>query len=394
MADSLQPKPSEGTSTQEATRPLTQPANVFVCYRRHDTGGRAGRLFDNLKAHLPGRVFMDLDRDSIAPGVSYIDAIEEALGSCQVLIAVIGRQWLTVTDKHGRRRIDDPDDELRLELTRALKRKIRVIPVLVDSAELPTEEERPHGLEMLWPLQSIHVSDDGWHADLVPLLQAIDGLLPQPVPPTSVEPETPPALPPPRWRNLIHWVGKVMGLCLAAAPLLLASLIPFPIARAIPVSAVGLGVLAAALSSFAAERGSTRVVRRRLRYSLVAVVAGLISVFVLKESFTMPVRVGSTWINVLIGPGAPREPLAGCPCEKLEAECFRRHPHVDRVKACWGDLALGRVLFDSAYLILTVGWGGVIGLIGMPRRAPAAMRKAPPRRSRPRTSKAVGSLPT
>ena len=91
---------------------------IFISYRRDDSAGYAGRLFDNLSAHFgKDQIFMDIDR--IEPGEDFVQVIETAVGSCDVLIALIGRHWLTVTDGTVRR-LDNPNDFVRLEIAAAL----------------------------------------------------------------------------------------------------------------------------------------------------------------------------------------------------------------------------------------------------------------------------------
>jgi TIR domain len=102
---------------------------VVISYRRQETSGMAGRLYDRLAARFgDDQVVMDLD--TIALGVDFAEVITQAVGTCQVLLASIGPRWLTATDEGGRRRLDDPDDIVRLEIAAALERDIRVIPIL------------------------------------------------------------------------------------------------------------------------------------------------------------------------------------------------------------------------------------------------------------------------
>src|SRR6185503_5625259 len=113
--------PREAAMNPAQGKPRTQSANIFINYRREDSAGHAGRLFDALNDHFEGRLFMDVD--NLDPGTDFIVAIEEAVGSCEALTVVIGQEWLTATDKTGRRRLDDPGDFVRLELESALARK-------------------------------------------------------------------------------------------------------------------------------------------------------------------------------------------------------------------------------------------------------------------------------
>jgi hypothetical protein len=93
------------------------------------------------------KIFMDVD--NLDPGVDFFEAIEASVGSCDVLIAVIGKRWLISSDEEGRRRLDNPDDLVRLEIAAALKRNIRVIPVLVDGALMPRSSDLPDDLKLL-----------------------------------------------------------------------------------------------------------------------------------------------------------------------------------------------------------------------------------------------------
>ena len=118
---------------------------IFISYRRDETAYPAGWLYDRLADHYGGgQVFKDVD--SIELGDDFVQVITRAVGSCDVLLALIGEQWLTITDEHGRRRLDDPDDFVRLEIEAALTRNVRVIPILVDGARMPRADELPPSL--------------------------------------------------------------------------------------------------------------------------------------------------------------------------------------------------------------------------------------------------------
>jgi Tol biopolymer transport system component/tetratricopeptide (TPR) repeat protein len=118
------------------------PGRIFISYRRQETAWPAGRLYDVLVEHFPSeQVFKDVD--NIDPGEDFVERITAAVESCDVLLALIGPQWLTITNKKGQRRLDDPEDYVRLEIETALTRKIRVIPILVDEAQMPGADELP-----------------------------------------------------------------------------------------------------------------------------------------------------------------------------------------------------------------------------------------------------------
>jgi hypothetical protein len=123
---------------------------VFISYRREDTGPYAGRLRDRLSNHFgAAQVFRDIDR--INPGERFPQVIEAAVGSCDAFLAVIGPEWLSITDENGDRRLDQPDDYLRQEVAAALERaNVLVIPVLIGATKMP-EAESCRGRWRRWP---------------------------------------------------------------------------------------------------------------------------------------------------------------------------------------------------------------------------------------------------
>ena len=149
---------------------------IFISYRREDSSGYAGRIFDRLRdAFGTNRVFMDVS--AIEPGVDFVEAIDHAVGSCAVLIVVIGKKWLTCTDAAGRRRLDDPQDFIRLETATALRRNIRVIPVLVQAADMPRDEDLPEELKKLARRQATEISDSHWDTDMGQLIVTLRGIV-------------------------------------------------------------------------------------------------------------------------------------------------------------------------------------------------------------------------
>src|SRR5262245_21679622 len=112
---------------------------IFISYRRDDTQHVAGRLSDRLQQHFD--VFMDVE--SMDPGVDVDTAIDTAVSGTDVLLVLIGRTWLNSLDDDGNRRLDDPNDYVVREVAGALERATRVIPVLVDGAEMPERKDLP-----------------------------------------------------------------------------------------------------------------------------------------------------------------------------------------------------------------------------------------------------------
>jgi hypothetical protein len=164
---------------------------IFLNYRRKDTEDTAGRLFDSLCAHFGDeRVFMDID--DIPPGVDFDEVVHEAVGKCDVLLALIGPTWLTMVDEHGRRRLDDPADFVRIELQTALQRDIRVVPVLIHDVAMPKADDLPDGLQRLTHKQALGLSNTRWKYDLGKLIEALESVRPGRVYPSDVlRPELP-----------------------------------------------------------------------------------------------------------------------------------------------------------------------------------------------------------
>lgn len=136
--------------------PDAGPAGIFISYRRADAGWPARWLTDQLAEHF-GRGVVFQDVDSIRPGDDFGAEIEAAVGACSVLLALIGPQWLTAKSDIGRR-LDDPQDWVRLEVEAAIKRDIRVIPVLVDGAKMPIADELPPSLRGLARKQAVSLN--------------------------------------------------------------------------------------------------------------------------------------------------------------------------------------------------------------------------------------------
>jgi len=145
---------------------------IFVSYRREDSSGYAGRLFDSLRPHL-GRDHIYMDVVANEPGIDFVKTIEAALKACRVLIVLIGKKWVNLTDASGRRRLDNPDDFVRLEVAAAIKRGARIIPVLVGGATMPNAPQLPSELKGLTRFQALEISDSRWDYDLGRLVEIL-----------------------------------------------------------------------------------------------------------------------------------------------------------------------------------------------------------------------------
>jgi hypothetical protein len=146
---------------------------VFISYRQQDSPGHARGLYDRLVKHFgPHQVFMDM---GIHPGEDFPRRINKALARCDVLLAVIGRNWSDVRDGRGRLRLDDPNDYLRIEIETALRRRdVAVFPVLVAGARMPEEDELPGELCALASIQAHELADGRrWDGDVDFLADAV-----------------------------------------------------------------------------------------------------------------------------------------------------------------------------------------------------------------------------
>ena len=161
---------------------------IFICYRRDDTAGHAGRLYDHLRAHFgDDQVFIDIN--AIDPGVEYPKLIDSTLGSIDVALVLIGRRWLDARDPSGGRRLDDPEDMVRMEISAALNRDdVLVIPVLVQGATMPHPNELPPDIAGLARRNALEISDARWDFDADRLARALRG--------TALEDGTPAAAAP------------------------------------------------------------------------------------------------------------------------------------------------------------------------------------------------------
>jgi hypothetical protein len=145
---------------------------IFISYRRDDTEGYAGRLFQDLCERFgKDSVFMDVA--GIEPGRDFRRVIEQQVASCGVLLALIGKGWLTAADEKGERRLNDARDFVRLETASALKRDIPVIPVLVQQATMPRADELPEDLKDLAFRNSVELSHARWDSDVELLVAAL-----------------------------------------------------------------------------------------------------------------------------------------------------------------------------------------------------------------------------
>jgi len=196
---------------------------VFISYRREETAGHAGRLYDAMVTRFgEGKVFMDID---MAPGIDFVERITQAVGACRVLLVIMGPRWATASDGKESARIADPEDFVRLEIETALRNpEVAVIPLLVAGARMPDPKDLPEALRPLTRHNALELSDQRWRYDVGRLMSALEGLLPEAEVHDAVVPR-PPSEPSPA-RLLIEGV-VVAGIIAAAVTQFLDSIDPF-----------------------------------------------------------------------------------------------------------------------------------------------------------------------
>ncbi|HZI76322.1 MAG TPA: TIR domain-containing protein, partial [Gemmatimonadales bacterium] len=156
--------------------PSLSSGGIFLSYRRQDAAPYARLLKSQLSDRFPDAdVFMDLD--SIEAGLDFAEVIRDAVGSCTVLVALIGHRWATVTDEEGHRRLDNLDDYVRFEVQTALERGVRVIPVLVDGAKPLRQQQLPSELQKLARLNALELTYGRYDYDANRLLDTIQRVL-------------------------------------------------------------------------------------------------------------------------------------------------------------------------------------------------------------------------
>jgi len=149
-----------------------RPNSVFLSYRRADSAGYAGRLYECLAASLgKGRVFIDVD--SIPYGADFVEAIKRTLQNCQVVLVMIGPGWLNARDEGGKLRLAQAEDPVRVEIVTALATKVQVIPILVGGASMPSEKALPEGLKALHRRNAITLSDRRFNLDVQDLIKSL-----------------------------------------------------------------------------------------------------------------------------------------------------------------------------------------------------------------------------
>jgi hypothetical protein len=151
---------------------------VFFSYRRSAVPDRTGRIHDDLvEAFGAGVVFKDVD--NIPLGYDYRVHLAGALATCRVVLVIVGPDWETVTEPGGTsRRLDNPNDYVRMELATALKRQIPIIPVLIDREALPLADALPEDVRDVVFRQAVRIRvDPDFASDFDRLLKGVKAIL-------------------------------------------------------------------------------------------------------------------------------------------------------------------------------------------------------------------------
>ena len=204
-------------------------SKIFINYRRDDSIGTAGRLHDRL-AQTFGRKNLFMDVDHIPAGVDFVNHLNSQVSGCDIFLVIIGPHWLNAQDDHGRRRLDNPDDFVVVEIAAALARNICVIPVLVDGAPVPRADELPDAIKPLVRRNAVEVRNTQFGRDAEALVDKIREALGGPRPAAELWPSLPSAaarlMGPGRWRSVVAsaapllvvgWMGYQVGVPTSSA---------------------------------------------------------------------------------------------------------------------------------------------------------------------------------
>ena len=151
-------------------------SGIFISYRREDSAAYAGRLYDWISQHF-GKENIFIDVDTIQPGEDFVEAVEQKVGGCDALLALIGKDWLNCRDEEGNRRLDNQGDFVRVEILAALNRNVRLIPVLVEGVRMPSERDLPEPLTKLARRQALELSFTRFQQDANRLIETLEKAL-------------------------------------------------------------------------------------------------------------------------------------------------------------------------------------------------------------------------
>lgn len=169
---------------------------IFISYRRDDTSWVTTSIYQSLLKHFSKeQIFRDID--SIPYGVDFLELIEKEVSKCEVFIAVIGKDWMRLTDVTNT--LENSTDFVRIEIATAFKNQVRVIPVLIDGAKMPKPNELPEEMKPLARINAVPISNARFNADIDKLIEVLHQKVniavvkeeqKQPQQPTFLQPQT------------------------------------------------------------------------------------------------------------------------------------------------------------------------------------------------------------
>jgi hypothetical protein len=149
---------------------------IFINYRRGDEPGFTQALLGRLEQAFPAeRLFIDVD--NIPPGEDFVHMLESQVAQCDAMLTVIGNNWLDATNEHGGRRLDDPNDFVRIEIESAIRQGKRVIPVLVHQARMPHPDELPEPIRPLATRNAVRLTHERFRSDVQGLIKALQSVI-------------------------------------------------------------------------------------------------------------------------------------------------------------------------------------------------------------------------
>ena len=149
---------------------------IFINYRRGDASEAAGRLYDHLESVFGAQeIFMDVD--AIEPGLDFVRVLNDQVAQCDIFISVVGRSWVDALDENGARRLDNPDDFVRVEIESALRQDKRLIPVLVGQVQMPRSEQLPDAMKPFVRRNAVRLTHERFRADVQALIAALQRAL-------------------------------------------------------------------------------------------------------------------------------------------------------------------------------------------------------------------------
>jgi hypothetical protein len=181
---------------------------VFINYRRDDADGQARALFNELSAII-GKEAVFIDVDDIALGRDFRQVLQERLASSDLMLSLIGPDWLKSRDSDGKRRINKTGDYVRQEIATALERNIRVAPVLVGGARLPSAKQLPDDLKDLAYRQGFELRHTHWNSDVAEMVKRL-GLSKPTTVGTPPDPADPAGAAAGDWENAFHWTDRIV----------------------------------------------------------------------------------------------------------------------------------------------------------------------------------------